>query len=505
MTKELVQDYEFVYLMAGKSERFTKAGFQLPKAFLDAAGTPLLERTIESFKLTACTVIINDGQLKYKSIIEEICEKSGAQLNLVVIPPHIQGPSYSLFLASCELSSDLPKLIAYCDVGFKLDLLELSSSRKNSDGLFLTFSGFQPHTIRNPRFGYVTVSELGDVRQVHEKFSGTLTPEMQGSAGVYYFSTGKIMLSAIKNQIENGTSIGGEYYVSEAFEYLIENNLKVSAFKADKFYSWGTPEDLSDYNYFSNLNLKLQLHENSSNLDPDGNTLLLAAGKSSRLKKVGQSPKQRIIVGSKELWEYSLDLVSKRIKTIVVLGPSLAERVDNFESKGVSVIITKKQTENSLESALCAFPKLLENSERLHVLASDNICSIPSPERFPHTADLVVWTSKEYPIANYKPNAFSWVMVSDSNHVEKLSLKRLPEDSSAWYPITGNFSFKDSLIAYELIAKTLVNISNEQEVHFEKVIDTALELNYSVMIMDLNEYMTVGTPDELELANYWLT
>ena len=499
------QDYEFLYLMAGKSERFTKVGFQLPKALLDAAGTPILKRTIETFQLTSCTVVINTEQLKFKSIIEEICEDSGVQLNLVVIPPHIHGPSYSVFLASKELNSDLPMLIAYCDVGFKLDLFKFSISQKNSDGLFLTFSGFQPHSMRNPRFGYVSVSESGDVRQIHEKFNGTITPDLQGSGGVYFFSTGKLMLEAIKHQIEKKESIGGEFYISEAFEYLIENNLKVSTFKANKFYSWGTPEDLSDYNYFSNLNIKLQLDENSSNGPLDGKALLLAAGKSSRLNKDGQSPKQAINVGGKELWEYSLGLVSKKIETIAILGPSLAGKADKFRAGGVSVIFTKHQTKNSLESALCAFPKLLENSERLHVLASDNICSIPSPEGFPLTADLVVWTSKEYPIANFKPDAFSWVMVSDSNHVERASIKFLPEDGSSWYPITGNFTFKDSQIANELIAKTLINNSSEPEIHFEEIINTALGLNYSVMIMDLNEYMTVGTPDELELAKYWLS
>jgi choline kinase len=491
--------------MAGKSERFTKVGFQLPKALLGAAGTPLLERTIETFELTSCTVIINAEQLKFKSTIEQICKKSGVQLKLVVISPHTQGPSYSIFLASDELQSDLPKLIAYCDVGFKLDLFKFNLARKNCDGLFVTFSGFQPHAIRSPHFGYVSLSELGDVRQVHEKFSGTLTPEMQGSGGVYYFSTGEMMLRAIRDQIDNRTSIGGEFYISEAFEYLIEKNLRVSAFKIDKFYSWGTPEDLSDYNYFSNLNSKVRLPENSSSRHPDDQALLLAAGKSSRLNMDGRSPKQGIMIGSKELWEYSLDLVSKRIKTIAVLGPSLAGKVDYFESKHVSVILTKHQTKNSLESALCAFPKLFENSGTLHVLASDNICVIPSSEQFPYTADLFVWTCKEYPIANYKSDAFSWVMVSDSNHVEKLSIKKLPQDGSSWYPITGNFSFKDSQTAKKLISETLIYNQHEKEIHFEEIIDTALKLNYRIMIIDLNEYMTVGTPDELELAKFWLT
>jgi choline kinase len=499
------QDYEFVYLMAGKSERFTKVGFQLPKAFLNAAGTPLLERTIETFGLTSCTVVINAEQLKFKGIIEQICENSGVQLNLVVISPHTQGPSYSLFLASTELQSDSPMLIAYCDVGFKLDLLKFNTSQKYCDGMFLTFSGFQPHVIRNPRFGYVTVSELGDVKQVHEKFSGTLTPEMQGSGGVYYFSSGNLMLRAIENQIENGKSTGGEFYISEAFEYLIENNLKVSTFKADKFYSWGTPEDLSDYNYFSNLNSKVNLGENSTSGHSDDSALLLAAGKSSRLNKDGQSPKQGIMIGSKELWEYSLDLVSKRIRTIAVLGPSLFGKVADFESKQISVILTKHQTRNSLESALCAFPKLFENSKTLHVLASDNICVIPNPEQFPYMADLLVWTCEKYPMTNYKKDAFSWVMVSDSNHVEKLSIKNLPQDGASWYPLTGNFSFKDSQTATRLITETLKCNQHEIEIHFEKIIDTALKLNYSIMIMDLDAYMTVGTPEELELAKFWLT
>lgn len=498
------QEYEFVYLMAGKSERFAIAGFRLPKALLEAGGIPLFERTIETFNLSSCTVIINSDQLQFKSMIEQICHNNGVLLKLLVITPHTQGPSYSLFLAANEFLTDRPVLIAYCDVGFTIDSVQFNISLKKSDGLFLTFSGFQMHDIRNPRFGYVTVSEIGEITAVHEKFSGTLNPSMQGSAGVYYFSSGTLMLKAITNQIEKTISIGGEFYISEAFEYLLENDLKVTAFKLQRFYSWGTPEDLSDYNYFSNMALNIHLNKPSQTGFSEDKALFLAAGKSSRLNKPGHSPKQKLILGNRELWEYSLDLVASRSHTIAILGPSLAGRVREFKSKGISVIITPQQTENSLESALCAFPEILENQGRLHILATDNICSMPKPEEFPDAADLVVWTSKKYPLAYYKQKAFSWVMVSDSNHIEKLSVKFLPEVGPSWYPLTGNFSFKSSKIAYELIADTLLNTADDSEIHFESIINTALTLNYSVMIMDLTEYMTIGTPEEYELARFWL-
>jgi hypothetical protein len=103
-----------------------------------------------------------------------------------------------------------------------------------------------------------------------------------------------------------------------------------------------------------------------------------------------------------------------------------------------------------------------------------------------------------------QPNSYSWVQVSDNNIVESLSEKRLPQDGTTWYPICGNFSFSSPELAKTLIRLSLEKNSKKlSEVHFESVIKIALEENVRVQIYDVANFLTIGTPAEANLSDYW--
>ena len=57
--------------------------------------------------------------------------------------------------------------------------------------------------------------------------------------------------------MEVNLSLNGEFYASLVYQLLIEDGLKVKVYdKVPTFCQWGTPEDLEEYLYWSDIFLK---------------------------------------------------------------------------------------------------------------------------------------------------------------------------------------------------------------------------------------------------------
>lgn len=116
-----------------------------------------------------------------------------------------------------------------------------------------------------------------------------------------------------------------------------------------------------------------------------------------------------------------------------------------------------------------------------------------------------MWTSKDYPMARYKPNRYSWVNVKN-NLVSGFSLKNLPLDYRNPRMIIGNFTFKNEEIANELVQECFKTADRfNSEIYLDSVIQIALELGYDVSAVNLDNFFAVGTQDELNTYLYYST
>ena len=73
------------------------------------------------------------------------------------------------------------------------------------------------------------------------------------SSGTYYFKTASIMKKYFEKTIKNDINVKGEYYVSLSYKAMIKDNLKINNFNLEYFMQWGTPSDMEDYKWYSNL------------------------------------------------------------------------------------------------------------------------------------------------------------------------------------------------------------------------------------------------------------
>ena len=77
------------------------------------------------------------------------------------------------------------------------------------------------------------------------------------SAGAYYFKSGQLLIHYFEKAIEMNLSLNNEFYVSMVYLLMLRDNLTINVFnKIRHFCQWGTPEDLGEYLYWSEIFLK---------------------------------------------------------------------------------------------------------------------------------------------------------------------------------------------------------------------------------------------------------
>lgn len=507
-------DFTLIILMAGSSQRFTAAGMNLPKALLLADGQIVLERIISSFRTANRIVIIANSE--QESVLQDwLSRKSNLEaeaIEIVYITRHNLGPSYSIYRASEVLTSNQPYVVTYCDVWVQFDLKLFIQKLRNYEMGFVGMEGFHPYLLREPKFGYVKCDSLGNVIDVKEKerFDDSDNKPL-ASAGVYGFRDGSSLVRLVKDQIDSNLKVFGEFYLSLAALPIARlRNQKVFFQRAQKFYSWGTPEELTDFNYFTSVFRALGRDKSIENQVP-GDLVLVAAGASSRtIEGFLHLPKQLLKVsqtGGLLLFEF-VKHFNFNAAIMVVVSNALSENLPINEipkDHDIQVILPKHSTKNACETALLGLSKLEKSSSQISVASTDNLIQFDYLDKdIFGEADLVVWVANYYPVSDHDPTNYSWVRLNDSGRVEEISIKFRPDDGEDWRMVIGNFTFKSRDVSIELLETTLrENFGQVTEVHLESIISIALKHELYVSSHMVPFYFTIGSRVEQDIYNYY--
>ena len=104
-------------------------------------------------------------------------------------------------------------------------------------GVLISFESDQP------KYSYAEVGEDGYVMRTAEKE----VISSHALCGAYFFSTGR-RFKEIAHQLLNEPEFKKpEYYVSLLYNYMLAAGEKVQLAPMEEYYSYGTPEELSQY------------------------------------------------------------------------------------------------------------------------------------------------------------------------------------------------------------------------------------------------------------------
>jgi dTDP-glucose pyrophosphorylase len=229
--------------MAGAGSRFYNEGYSLPKPFIDIQGKMMIEHVLNGLSCPRATytLIVQEAfLLRNKDCLDKLM--CGYDIQIQTVERLTQGATCTALAVYKLINNKTPVIFADADNIFKHGIVSefLSDSvERQLDGSLLTFESNQEC------FSFVELDSVGlAIRTAEKKVISN-----HAIAGVYYFKHGECFVDqAIQNMIYNDR-VGGEYYMSHIYNYLIKNNGKVGNFSIsnDEWDCVGTPKLLREF------------------------------------------------------------------------------------------------------------------------------------------------------------------------------------------------------------------------------------------------------------------
>lgn len=167
-----------------------------------------------------------------------------------------KGPVFDVLRVSEFIDDKEPCIINYCDfyMTWDYDRFAKGALERNCDGAVPCYTGFHPHLmIEKNYYASCLTDENDNLIEIREKFSFEKDKtKAKHSPGVYYFKSGDILKKYCQALVDANDTLNGEFYASLPYNYMVKAGCKVWVpTNVDKFCQWGTPEDLSDYLFWT--------------------------------------------------------------------------------------------------------------------------------------------------------------------------------------------------------------------------------------------------------------
>ena len=202
--------------LAGKGTRLRPHTHLTPKPMLKVAGKPVISYLLDDLKSLGGIeqIIYITGHLKEK--VEEYARKD-YDFPAVFVEQTVQnGTATAVDLARPYV--DQPVLIIFVDTIFDADL-SLVQHSTDADGII-----WVKEVEDYQRFGVVVTDANGFMTKIVEK--PTTPISKRANIGLYYIKNWKLLYEGI-SYVMKQPSNKGEYYLTDAFQYMIEHGAKI--------------------------------------------------------------------------------------------------------------------------------------------------------------------------------------------------------------------------------------------------------------------------------------
>jgi len=230
--------------MAGSGSRFSVAGYEVPKPFIDVAGKPMIVRVMENLCLPEANFFLisrREHLENQKNLIADI--QSRFKSTFIPIDKQTEGTACTVLYARSLLDLNGPVVIANSDQIVDDSFVQFiqDAQLRDLDGSILTFIDEE----FNPKWSFVESNKQGYVMQVKEKE----VISQYATVGIYYFRRANELIDAIVQMIIENDRTNNEFYVCPVYNYLIRNGKRIGTYTINKsqMHGLGTPEDLKKF------------------------------------------------------------------------------------------------------------------------------------------------------------------------------------------------------------------------------------------------------------------
>jgi len=224
--------------LAGKGTRLRPHTHLVPKPMLKIAGKPVMAYILEDLQKlgNVSEVIYVTGHLKEK--VEEYARTQFAALPAKFVEQKVQdGTAGAVKLAQPFVGGE-DVLIIFVDTIFETDLGVIRTT--DADGII-----WVKEVEDYQRFGVVVTDTAGNMTQIIEK--PTTPISKRANIGLYYVRNSKLLFEGIDHTLTQPQN-KGEYYLTDAFQYMIDKGAKLKVIDVEGWYDAGKLDTLLETN-----------------------------------------------------------------------------------------------------------------------------------------------------------------------------------------------------------------------------------------------------------------
>ncbi len=524
--------------MTGYGSRFVAAGYQELKPFIRVMGRPVIEWIVKDMYPADVNIIFvcrGEHLMKDASMRERLLLLA-PEAKIVSIEDWVKkGPVYDVLrgyrelLAQQAIDAQEPCIINYCDFYMQWDYAAFAkeAAERGCDGAVPCYSGFHPNLLPEKNYYASCLTDAqDDLIEIREKYSFEKDKtKAKHSPGVYYFAGGAVMEKYCQILTEHEEcAINGEYYASLPYNFMVQDGLKVWVpVNVEYFCQWGTPEDMQEFVYWTDLIRKSEAAQHTGGAESSGaeegmpgRILIPMAGAGQRFADAGYTVHKPAIMTVDRATGQEKPMVvcaTKDLPGVAADGSNVIYVDRNFhKTDGVedairawypqaAFITVDHLTEGQACTCMLAEP-YLDPEQPLLIAGCDNGMDIDRDafDALTKECDCIVFTYRHNEAVLANPNAYGWMIADAAGNITGTSIKKAISDRPMEDPaVVATFWFRRAAVFIEATKKMIAeNDRINGEFYVDQTVKHVLDLGYRAKIFDIDRYVGWGTPADYE-------
>jgi glucose-1-phosphate thymidylyltransferase len=225
--------------VAGKGTRLRPHTHLVPKPLLKVGDKPVLSYILDDLReLGVNEAVLITGHLKEK--VEEFMSTEYPDFKAEYTEQKEQrGTADAIALAEPFVHEEM--LIIFVDTLFDADLSLVRRLPEDVAGVI-----WAKEVEDYQRFGVLVTDESGFMQKIIEKPSEPVSK--LANIGLYYIRDWKLLFEGIHHVMNSPPGASGEYYLTDAFQYMVDKGARLKVEPVHGWYDAGKPETLLETN-----------------------------------------------------------------------------------------------------------------------------------------------------------------------------------------------------------------------------------------------------------------
>jgi glucose-1-phosphate thymidylyltransferase len=225
--------------LAGKGTRLRPHTHTTPKPLLRVGGKPVMSYILDDLReLGVNEAVFITGYLKEK--IEEYIAREYPDFTVHYVEQPVQnGTAGAVQLAAPFVDAEV--LIIFVDTLFDADLSLVKRLPADYAGVI-----WAKEVEDYQRFGVIVIDDAGNMKRIIEKPTDPIS--RLANIGLYYIRDWRLLYEGINATMEGPPAKSGEFYLTDAFQYMIDRGAKIRVEEVQGWYDCGELTTLLETN-----------------------------------------------------------------------------------------------------------------------------------------------------------------------------------------------------------------------------------------------------------------